>query len=309
VTFAPDAVVRAMYGRSIGWFQRTYDAAPSTSGVPSLLAIGADRLGPDVTICGGPCLDHSLPEGLPNVSSQIALEAAMLLRASRQSGARLILFVMGGRSAEAHPRVWSALATAYEALLTDLARHPALAATDVCILPTWSHAEGFRALRRDLADRCEPAALATLYEPARPWGAPPPRALPDALRQDYLDNLLVYHPDVVAQLAGRPITRLVHYENLQQVRAFRTAQQTFGLSSAHNGHISFVPAPSTSGTIRMTRGLGQDRLPAALGAEVITSLVSRSALLRGYLAAHLPPGTLDYVVQTFTSHFATAVSA
>ncbi|HEX8454706.1 MAG TPA: hypothetical protein VF647_21680 [Longimicrobium sp.] len=307
----PADAVRRMYGRTLEWFHATYATTAAPDHTPGVVATtaawplaGAERL-----VCGGPCLDHALPEGAPGVSLQIAVETAIWLEYAARTGHPLFLFVMGGASAEGEDRpAWEGMLRAFRAFVDDLRAHPLMAAPRVHLEPTWTRAAAWAAARAELCAGVATARYDTLYQPVRPLDAVRGEPLPRELERAYQDNLLAYHPAMVARLSPWPFERLQHLENLQQLRAYALAARIFQLDAAVNAHTSFLPMTSPDGSIRLTRAPGDARLPARLGAAVLRRQAMEEPNLRGYLDAHLPPALHDLVVERFSARFAPGVA-
>lgn len=307
----PAGAVRGMYGRTLEWFHTTYAATAALDHTPVLVATTAawplteaGRL-----VCGGPCLDHALPEGAPGVSLQIAVETAIWLEYAARTGHPLFLFVMGGASAEGVERpAWEGMLSAFRAFVDDLRAHPLLAAARVHLEPTWARASEWAAARAQFCAGGATARYDTMYQPVRPLDAVRGEPLPQELEQGYQDNLLAYHPAWIARLSPWGFVRLQHLENLQQLRAYTLAARIFQLGATENAHTSFLPMTSQDGSVRLTRAPGDARLPARLGTAVLQRHAMHEPNLRAYLEAHLPAALHTLMVERFVARFAPGVA-
>ena len=300
--------VKQIYGRSVQWFLRTYSCYEVTgdSSLPLLAATSTWPLDASTPrlVCAGPCLDHALPEGPPEVSLQIAVETAIWLTYVKERKYPLLLFVMGGEEAEKDLNpIWEKLYQSYRDMVFDMCSTFGLPCEYVHIEPTWWRASLWREIRQKLAVPVNEPLFRSMYQPASSLDCRIDKPLSSSLARAYHDNLLAYHPLLIEQVSPWKIKCVQHIENLQQLRAYFTASRIFSLTPERNAHTSFMPMPSPDGSIRLTRAVGASRLPARLGFNEIRRVVCENKLIASYLAYHLDISVVETVIDLFVKHF------
>ena len=300
--------VKQIYGRSLQWFLRTYNCykAVENSSFPFLTTTSMwplDILKPRI-VCAGPCLDHALPSGSSEVSFQIAVETVFWLTYVNKNKYPLLLFVMGGEEINKDLNlIWEKLHQSYLGMVFDMCSTFEIPFDSVHVEPTWRRPLLWREMRQEFAVAVNHPLFCSMYQPAKALHCHNSKQLSSSLTLAYHNNLLAYHPLLIQQVSPWKIKYIQHVENLQQLRAYFAASRIFSLNSEKNAHTSFMPMPSQSGSIRLTRATGESRLPARLGFDKIRRAVCENKLLKSYLLAHLDAEILETIINLFVKNF------